>query len=123
MTQPKTANSVRTIYLPQETIDLLIQEHAKHPGNPIMFPSPVTGNLYGPDCIGRLHKNLLKKAGITENIPFHGLRHTFASLFWRIEFLEIWFDPNKTHTGKIPGSTGLVGSVLPAVFCVFSCCF
>ena len=80
VTQPKTANSVRTIYLPQETIDLLIQEHAKHPGNPIMFPSPVTGNLYGPDCIGRLHKNLLKKAGITENIPFHGLRHTFATL-------------------------------------------
>jgi integrase len=71
---------VRTIYLPQKTIDLLIQEHAKHPNNPIMFPSPVTGKLYGPDCIGRLHKNLLKKAGITENIPFHGLRHTFATL-------------------------------------------
>lgn len=79
VTQPKTANSVRTIYLPKETVDLLIQEHAKHSGNPIMFPSPVTGKLYGPDCIGRLHKALLKKAGITENIPFHGLRHTFAT--------------------------------------------
>ena len=80
VTQPKTANSVRTIFLPQKTIDLLIQEHSKHPTNPIMFPSPVTGKLYGPDCIGRLHKNLLKKAEITENIPFHGLRHTFATL-------------------------------------------
>ena len=80
VTQPKTANSVRTIFLPKETVDLLIQEHTKHPTNPIMFPSPVTGKLYGPDCIGRLHKNLLKKAGITENIPFHGLRHTFATL-------------------------------------------
>ena len=80
VTQPKTANSVRTIFLPKETVDLLIQEHAKHPTNPIMFPSPVTGKLYGPDCIGRLHKNLLRKAGITENIPFHGLRHTFATL-------------------------------------------
>ena len=40
--QSKTANSVRTIYLPKETIDLLIQEHAKHPSNPVMFPSPVT---------------------------------------------------------------------------------
>ena len=80
VTQPKTANSVRTIYLPRETVDLLTQEHTKHPGNPIMFPSPVTGKLYGPDCIGRLHKILLKKAGITENIPFHGLRHTFATL-------------------------------------------
>lgn len=43
-----------------------------------MSPSPVTGKLYSPDCIGRLHKNLLKKAGITENIPFHGLRHSYA---------------------------------------------
>ena len=80
VTQPKTANSVRTIYLPKETVDILVQEHVKHPSNPIMFPSPVTGKLYGPDCLGRLHKNLLKKAGITENIPFHGLRHTFATL-------------------------------------------
>ena len=80
VTQPQTANSVRTIYLPKETVNLLVQEHAKHPTNLIMFPSPVTGKLYGPDCIGRLHKNLLRKAGITENIPFHGLRHTFATL-------------------------------------------
>ena len=80
VTEPKTANSVRTIILPKETVDLLVQEHAKHPENPYMFPSPVTGKMYGPDCIGRLHKTLLKKAGITENIPFHGLRHTFATL-------------------------------------------
>ena len=80
VTQPKTTNLVRTIFLPEETVALLVQEHTKHPGNPIMFPSPVTGRLYGPDCIGRLHKTLLKKAGITENIPFHGLRHTFATL-------------------------------------------
>lgn len=79
MTQPKTANSAWTICLPQETVDLLIQEHSKHSGNTIMFLSPVTGNLYGPGCIGRLHKILLKKAGITENITFHGLRHTFAT--------------------------------------------
>ena len=40
----------------------------------------MTGKLYGPDCIGRLHKTLLKKAEIAENIPFHGLRHTYATL-------------------------------------------
>lgn len=45
-----------------------------------MFPSPVTGQMYSPDSMGRLHKTLLKKAGIAENIPFHGLRHTFATL-------------------------------------------
>ena len=75
VTEPKTANSVRTICLPKETVDLLVQEHAKHPGNPYMFPSPVTGRMYGPDCVGRLHKTLLKKAGITENLRFHDLRH------------------------------------------------
>jgi len=80
VTQPKTANSVRTICLPKEAVDVLIQEHAKHPGNPVMFPSPVTGRIYGTDCLGRLHKTLLKKAGITENITLHGLRHTFATL-------------------------------------------
>ena len=80
VTPPKTANSIRTIYLPQETVDLLVREHRKHPFNPYMFPSPVTGEMYGPDCVGRLHKTLLKKAGIEEHVRFHDLRHTFATL-------------------------------------------
>ena len=73
VTQPKTANSVRTIILPKETVDLLVQEHAKYPSNPVMCPSPVTGKMYGPDCVGRLHKTLMRKAGLTEN-------HTYATL-------------------------------------------
>lgn len=36
--EPKTANSVRTICLPKETVDLLLQEE-----NLYMFPSLVTG--------------------------------------------------------------------------------
>lgn len=80
VTQPKTSNSVRTVYLPKETVDLLVKEHRKHPFNPYMFPSPVTGMMYGPDCVGRLHKTLLKKAGIAEKIRFHDLRHTYATL-------------------------------------------
>ena len=76
---PKTANSTRKIVLPQTTIDLLVQEHSRHPNNPYLFPSPVTGGMRGPDCTGRIHQKLLKKIGLS-GIRFHDLRHTFATL-------------------------------------------
>ena len=34
VTRPKTENSIRQISIPQEAVELLIQEHAKHPNNP-----------------------------------------------------------------------------------------
>ena len=37
---PKTRNSIRTLTLPQQAVDLLIAEHKKHPRNPYLFPSP-----------------------------------------------------------------------------------
>ena len=71
---PKTRHSIRTVMIPQQTVDLLIQEHDLHPDNPYMFPSPVTGTMYHPDTAGRIHCKLLKEAGI-EHIRFHDLRH------------------------------------------------
>ena len=59
--------------------DLLIAEHDKHPDNPYMFPSPITGEMYYPDSIVNLHKKILKDAGLP-HIRFHDLRHTFATL-------------------------------------------
>lgn len=79
VSQPKTSNSVRTIPIPKQAVDLLIQEHEKHPDSPYMFPSPKTGTMYDPDSFRHTHEKILAAAGI-EHIRFHDLRHTFATL-------------------------------------------
>ena len=76
---PKTRNSIRTLTLPQQAVDLLIAEHKKHPRNPYLFPSPKTGTMYDPDAFRRTHDKILKAIG-AEHIRFHDLRHTFATL-------------------------------------------
>lgn len=78
ITQPKTATFVRLISLPQETVELLKEEHAKHPLNIYMFPSPRIGGMYHPDSIVKLHEKILNDAGI-EHLHFHDLRHSFAT--------------------------------------------
>lgn len=78
LSRPKTENSVRLVSVPQEAIDLLIQEHDKHPDNPYLFPSPVTGEMYHPDSVVNIHKKILKDAGLP-HLKFHELRHTFAT--------------------------------------------
>ena len=77
--QPKTQNSVRTLAIPQQAVDLLVQEHQKHPSNPYMFPSPRTGGMFDPDAFRHVHDKILKAIG-AEHIRFHDLRHTFATL-------------------------------------------
>ena len=79
LSRPKTGNSIREVSIPQDAVELLKQEHAKHPDNPYMFPSPITGEMYYPDSIVNLHKKILKDAGLP-HIRFHDLRHTFATL-------------------------------------------
>ena len=77
--RPKTENSVRLISIPQEAVELLVKEHAKHPSNPWLFPSSRTGAMYHPDSVATLHQRILKDAGL-EHLRFHDLRHTFATL-------------------------------------------
>ena len=76
---PKTRNSVRTLAVPQQAVDLLITEHKKHSRNSYLFPSPKTGTMYDPDAFRRTHDKILKAIG-AEHIRFHDLRHTFATL-------------------------------------------
>lgn len=79
ISRPKTENSVRKISIPQSAVELLRQEHEKHPENPWMFPSPKTGEMYHPDSIAKLHEKILRDTGL-EHIRFHDLRHTFATM-------------------------------------------
>ena len=79
LSRPKTETSVRKVSIPQEAVDLLIQEHSKHPDNQYMFPSPATGEMYHPDSVAKLHEKILKDANL-EHIPLHSLRHTFATV-------------------------------------------
>lgn len=79
VSQPKTQNSIRTLAIPQQAVDLLIEEHKKHPRNKYMFPSPKTGTMYDPDSFRHTHDKILKAIG-AEHIRFHDLRHTFATL-------------------------------------------
>ena len=60
LSRPKTETSVRQVSIPQTAVNLLIQEHEKHPDNPYLFPSPVTGEMYYPDSVVNLHKKILK---------------------------------------------------------------
>lgn len=78
LTRPKTENSVRLVSIPQTAMELLIREHDKHPDNPYLFPSPLTGEMYHPDSVVNLHKKILRDAGL-EHLRFHDLRHTFAT--------------------------------------------
>ena len=77
---PKTPKSIRTVAIPAQAIAILIQEHEEHPDNPYLFPSPKTGTMYDPSTIRRIHRKLLQRAGIEENVRFHDLRRTFTTL-------------------------------------------
>jgi len=88
LSQPKTGNSIREVSIPQDAVELLKQEHAKHPGNPWMFPSGRTGEMYHPDSVVTLHKRILKDAGL-EHIRFHDLRHPYVKHTTKIFSLRL----------------------------------
>ena len=72
-------SQTRTIALTPEVIDLLIREHDKHPSSPLMFMHPATLKPYSPQMVRRMHKEIIREAGI-DHIRFTDLRHTFATL-------------------------------------------
>ena len=77
VSQPKTPNSVRKLAIPQRAVELLVEEHAKHPHSPHLFVSPKTGTIFDPDSFRHTHEKILKAMGV-EHIRFHDLRHPYV---------------------------------------------
>ena len=64
LSRPKTGSSICEVSIPRDAVELLEQEHAKHPNNPWMFPSGRTGEMHLPDSVVNLHKRIRKDAGL-----------------------------------------------------------
>ena len=79
VSQPKTKNSLRLLTLPESTVQILVEEHEKHPDNSYMFPSPKTGEMLDPASFRAMHDRILEAIG-AEHVRFHDMRHTFATL-------------------------------------------
>ena len=88
VSQPKTHNSIRVLPVSQQAVDLLVEEHKKHPGNPYMFPSPKTGGMFDPDSFRHTHEKILKAIG-AEHIRFHDLRHPYVKHTTKIFSLRL----------------------------------
>ena len=75
---PKTRTSTRTVRLPEAVLKVFA-EYRKRVDSEWIFPSPIDPNrpISPGTCRNRLSE-MLKRAGC-KHIPFHGLRHTFAT--------------------------------------------
>lgn len=78
-TAPKTRNAYRKILLPVEDVEILQQYREQQTlESEYVFSSP-TGGIMEPDCARKMLKRVLERAGLDE-MRFHDLRHTFATL-------------------------------------------
>lgn len=73
------AGGIRTISLSRQMVQLLEQEHDRHPSSPYMFPHPGTLRPYSPNMARLLHKRVTEQAGL-DHVRFVDLRHTCAAL-------------------------------------------
>ena len=78
-TAPKTHNAYRKILLSAEAVEILRTYREQQTiQSEYIFPSP-TGGIMEPDCARKMLKRVLQRAGLDE-LRFHDLRHTFATL-------------------------------------------
>ncbi len=77
---PKSKNSIRTIPIPLQIKDLLIQqiEQQKSNNQTMLFTNQL-GNVYDGDKLYEKYKRFLKRNDIPHR-KFHTLRHTYCSI-------------------------------------------
>ncbi|MBQ6755737.1 MAG: site-specific integrase [Oscillospiraceae bacterium] len=73
----KTKNSYRNIPISDNAVEML-KEMRTHSSSDYVFASP-TGGPISPDSVNNMLHRVLKRAGL-EQIRFHDLRHSFATL-------------------------------------------
>ena len=88
VSQPKTPNSIRKLAIPQRAVELLVEEHNKHPHSLYLFVSPKTGTMFDPDSFRHTHEEILKAIG-AEHIRFHDLRHPYVKHTTKIFSLRL----------------------------------
>ncbi len=88
VSQPKTKNSLRLLTLPESTVQILVEEHEKHPDNPYMFPSPKTGEMLDPASFRAMHDRILEAIG-AEHVRFHDMRHPYVKHTTKIFSLRL----------------------------------
>lgn len=105
LSRTKTETSVRKISIPQEAVDLLIAEHAKHPYASCLFPSPVTGGMYHPDSIVKdtilsAYKKLFEKDAAVEAVHAGIECGLFADSIPHLDCVSIGPDMGDVHTPR-----------------------
>ena len=76
---PKTKASIRTIVLPEDIVEML-KEYKKTVDSEWIFPSPKnTKNPRWPSAVRNALSRILERADCN-NVRFHDLRHTFATM-------------------------------------------
>ena len=88
VSQPKTKNSLRLLTLPESTVQILVEEHEKHPDNPYMFPSPKNGEMLDPASFRAMHDRILEAIG-AEHVRFHDMRHPYVKHTTKIFSLRL----------------------------------
>lgn len=83
ITAPKTANSIRTIPLPQFLVDYIVP--FKQDGDRYLLTGKT--KFIEPNCWYRRYKSFLKQHGMQPDTKFHTLRHNFAT-----KCVELGFD-------------------------------